>query len=155
MAPEQDQDSSPSNSETPGEMHAAAFARQSRRAVRDFSIGAAVLIALGFVLYWRAMAPVHGVRDVSGCERAYSAARTRTDTLSVDLMSYPNSIGRRVNRLCGMLRPTPVSLIQRHGDNSIYRGAWTRGQQNAGLDAAEPLPVPLHNWSTPWRSQET
>lgn len=77
------------------------------------TIAVAILIALGSFFSWRAMAPVHAVGDAAACERAYTEATTRTDSLSVDLMSYPDPLRRGVTQRCGWRSPTPMQLIQR------------------------------------------
>ena len=80
---------------------------------RKLTLAAAVLIALGSVFTWRALAPIHAVGDASECEQAYAKASTRTDSLAVDLMSYPDPLRRGVSQRCGWRSATPMQLIQR------------------------------------------
>lgn len=80
---------------------------------RNLTMAAAFLIALGSFFSWRALAPIHAVGDASACARAYAKAETQTDTLSVDLMSYPDPLRRGVNARCGWLHATPMRLTQR------------------------------------------
>ena len=55
-----------------------------------------------------AIGPVHGVKNAAACERAYADARSRTDSISVELLSFPDPAGRRVTRRCGELHPDNV-----------------------------------------------
>lgn len=72
-------------------------------------VGAAVLVALITLVARLALAPGHGVRDAAGCERAYAAARTHADTLSVAFLSYPDPRQRGLKRRCGELRAATVA----------------------------------------------
>lgn len=51
-----------------------------------------------------ALAPVHGVHDAAACQRQYAAARTRTDSLSVDMRSFRDPAMGHLMRRCGELR---------------------------------------------------
>ncbi len=55
-----------------------------------------------------ALGPVHGVRNEAACERAYAEARTRTDSISAQLLSFPDPAGRGVTRRCGELHAATV-----------------------------------------------
>ncbi|MES2521696.1 MAG: hypothetical protein V4617_03275 [Gemmatimonadota bacterium] len=83
------------------------------RRVRQYGLGAGVLLTVAFLAYQMMLGPVHGVADASECARAYADARSRTDTVSVDFMSYPDTGGRRRKMLCGLLRPMPVVSLGR------------------------------------------
>jgi hypothetical protein len=67
-------------------------------------ISASVLVVLVVLVAKLAIAPVHGVHDAAGCEQAWADARSRTDTISADLLSFPDSLNRRISRRCGELR---------------------------------------------------
>lgn len=69
-------------------------------------ISASVVVALVVLVATLANAPVHGVRTAADCARAYADASSRTDTISADLLSFPDSRDRRVSRRCGELRAT-------------------------------------------------
>lgn len=75
--------------------------------------GAAALVLLALAIFGTrlALAPIHGVRSAGACARALAAARTRADTVSADMLSYPDSAGRR--RPCGRLRTVTVDLTRR------------------------------------------
>jgi hypothetical protein len=74
-----------------------------RDAISRF-VSASVLVVLVVLVAKLAIAPVHGVHDAAGCERAWAEARSRTDTISADLLSFPDSMNRRLSRRCGELR---------------------------------------------------
>jgi hypothetical protein len=74
-----------------------------RDAISRF-VSASVLVVLVVLVAKLAIAPVHGVHDAAGCERAWAKARSRTDTISADLLSFPDSMNRRLSRRCGELR---------------------------------------------------
>ena len=74
-----------------------------RDAISRF-VSASVLVVLVVLVAKLAIAPVHGVHDAGGCERAWANARSRTDTISADLLSFPDSMNRRLSRRCGELR---------------------------------------------------
>ncbi len=84
-----------------------------RRRPWQYGLAAGVLLAVGFLAYQMILGPVHGVADATACARAYADARSRTDTLSVDFLSYPDKEGRRRNMRCGMLRAIPVAALGR------------------------------------------
>lgn len=67
-------------------------------------ISASVLVVLVVLVAKLAIAPVHGVHDAAGCEQAWADARSRTDTISADLLSFPDSLNRHLSRRCGELR---------------------------------------------------
>ena len=69
-----------------------------------YGAAAVLLLALTVLGARLALAPIHGVRTVAECAREYAGARTHGDTVSVDMLSYPDSPGGR--RLCGQLRRT-------------------------------------------------
>lgn len=69
-------------------------------------ISASVVVALVVLVAKLAIAPLHGVRSDADCARAYADASSRTDTISADLLSFPDSRDRRVSRRCGELRAT-------------------------------------------------
>jgi hypothetical protein len=54
------------------------------------------------------LGPVHGVRNEAACERAYAEARTRTDSISAQLLSFPEPARRGVTRRCGELHAATV-----------------------------------------------
>ena len=71
---------------------------------RFFSAG--VVVALVVLLAKLAIAPVHGVRNAADCARAYADARSRTDTIAADLLSFPDGRSRRISHRCGERRQT-------------------------------------------------
>lgn len=79
--------------------------------------GTAVVLLLTFsVLVARlALSTSHGVRSAAACRRAYAAARTHADTVSVDMLSYPDSVARGsgFRRPCGELRTATIDLSRR------------------------------------------
>ena len=66
--------------------------------------GATVSLLLVVLASRLALGPIHAVRDAAGCERAYADARTRTDSLSVTFLSFPDSSGHGTRHRCGKLR---------------------------------------------------
>ena len=70
----------------------------------------ALLLALAIVGTRLVLAPIHGVRSAEACARALADARTRADTVSADMLSYPDSAGRR--RRCGRLRTATGDLTR-------------------------------------------
>ena len=71
----------------------------------------ALLLALAALGARLALAPIHAARNAAACVRAYAAARTHADTVSVDWRSYADSAaGRR--RRCGDLRIVTVDLTR-------------------------------------------
>lgn len=72
-------------------------------------MGGAIVVLLLAVLATRlALGPIHAVRDAAGCERAYADARTRTDSLSVTFLSFPDPAGHGMRHRCGELRAAVV-----------------------------------------------
>lgn len=72
-------------------------------------VGGVIVVLLLAVLASRlALGPIHAVRNAAGCERAYADARTRTDSLSVTFLSFPDSAGRQIRHRCGELRAAVV-----------------------------------------------
>ena len=72
-------------------------------------MASATVVLLLVVLASRlAFGPIHAVRDAAGCERAYADARTRTDSLSVTYLSFPDSSGHGTRHRCGELRAAVV-----------------------------------------------
>ena len=72
-------------------------------------MGGAIVVLLLAVLATRlALGPIHAVRDAAGCERAYADAQTRTDSLSVTFLSYPDPAERQIRHRCGELRAAVV-----------------------------------------------
>ncbi len=67
-------------------------------------VGTTITVAIVLLVVKLAIAPVHGVRNVAACERAYAKATSRTDSISVDMLSFPDSTNRLVSRRCGELR---------------------------------------------------
>ena len=88
----------PSVSSVPGRLSRAA----------GFAASATAMLLLVGLVGKLALGPVHGVKDAAACERAYADARTRTDSISVELLSFPDPAGRRVTRRCGELHPANV-----------------------------------------------
>ena len=82
-------------------------------AVARHGVAVSILLAMAFLSYRLMLAPVHGVRDVSMCDRAYAEARTHEDTLAVAFLSYPDPAGRSVQRRCGGLRRLTVGITGR------------------------------------------
>ena len=80
--------------------------RLSRAAGYAASVTAMLLLVV--LVGKLAIGPVHGVRNEAACERAYAEARSRTDSISVALLSFPDPAGRRVTRRCGELHPANV-----------------------------------------------
>ena len=70
--------------------------------------GATVVLLLAVLASRLALGPIHAVRDAAGCERAYADARTRTDSLSVTYLSFPDSAGHGTKHRCGELRAAVV-----------------------------------------------
>lgn len=72
-------------------------------------MASAIVVLLLVVLASRlALGPIHAVRDAAGCERAYADARTRTDSLSVTFLSFPDPAGHGMRHRCGELRAAVV-----------------------------------------------
>ena len=69
-------------------------------------VAAATTIVLAIVLLVAklAFAPVHGVRNADECAQAYARATSRTDSISVDMLSFAGGASGRVRRRCGELR---------------------------------------------------
>ena len=80
--------------------------RPSRAAGYTASVTALLLLVV--LVGKLAIGPVHGVKNAAACERAYADARSRTDSISVELLSFPDPAGRRVTRRCGELHPDNV-----------------------------------------------
>jgi hypothetical protein len=80
--------------------------RLSRAA--GYAASATAMLLLVVVVGTLALGPVHGVKNAAACERAYAEAKTRTDSISVELLSFPDPAGRRVTRRCGELHPANV-----------------------------------------------
>lgn len=70
-------------------------------------ISASVVMVLVVLVAKLAIAPVHGVGSAADCAQAYADAKSRTDTIAADLLSFPDSLSRRVSHRCGELRVTP------------------------------------------------
>lgn len=70
------------------------------------AVAATITVALVLLVARLALAPVHGVHGSVDCAEAYAAATSRTDSISVDMLSYPDSMNRSVRRRCGE-RQTP------------------------------------------------
>lgn len=68
------------------------------------AVGMTITAAIVLLVAKLAIAPVHGVRNATACERAYADATSRTDSIAVDMLSFPDSTNRRVSRRCGELR---------------------------------------------------
>ena len=85
-------------------------ARSGSLAVR-IGVAASAAIAASALAYGMLTGPVHATSDAAGCDRAYAEARTRQDSLEVNLMSYPDAAGR--TRLCGMLHQPVVDITRR------------------------------------------
>ena len=77
--------------------------RLSRAA--GYTASLTVMLLLVVLVGKLAIGPVHGVKNAVECERAYADARTRTDSISVELLSFPDPSGHRVTRRCGELHP--------------------------------------------------
>lgn len=75
--------------------------RYSRRSRLLGYSGAATLV-LGVVVLVSelAVAPVQGVHDAAECRSAYDKAQTRSDSMSVHFMSFPDPAGRQITRRC-------------------------------------------------------
>lgn len=67
-------------------------------------LGVSVVTVLVVLVAKLALAPVHGVHSAAECAQAYADARSRTDTISADLLSFPDSLNRHLSRRCGELR---------------------------------------------------
>ena len=80
--------------------------RLSRAA--GFAASATAMLLLVVLVGTLALGPVHGVKNAAACERAYADARTRTDSISVELLSFPDPAGHRVTHRCGELHPANV-----------------------------------------------
>ena len=65
------------------------------------AIGVTVTLAIAVLVANLALAPVHGVHTADDCARAYANATSRTDSISVDMLSYPDRLNRSVTRRCG------------------------------------------------------
>ena len=63
--------------------------------------GAVILVGLGVLIAWLAMAPMHAVSSADACDAAFEKARSRTDTIAAALLSFPDPSGRHLNRRCG------------------------------------------------------
>lgn len=85
------------------------------RPVTTSLVALAILAIFGVLLTRLALAPIHGAHDAEACRRALASARTHADTLSADMMSFPDTNAGRMRRrkACGELRiatghlPTP------------------------------------------------
>lgn len=93
----------PSGSSGPGRLSRAA----------GYTASVSVMLLLVVLVGKLAIGPVHGVKNAAACERAYADARTRTDSISVELLSFPDPAGRRVTRRCGELHPANVEAAGR------------------------------------------
>lgn len=73
--------------------------------------GGALTIVLGLavLISTLAFAPIHGVHSAAECQRAYAKADSRSDTMSVDFLSFPDPAGHAVPHRCGELRPAPFT----------------------------------------------
>jgi hypothetical protein len=80
--------------------------------MRKLSAAASIVVLLALVafLYGLAQAPMHGVRDVAECDRAYAKAKSRMDTIAVDHTSFRDTSGRRYRGRCGITRPQPWNI---------------------------------------------
>ena len=80
-----------------------------------YGAAVALLLTLGVLIVRLALAPIHGTRSAAACARAYAAARTHADTMSADLLTYPEPARQSVRqrRLCGRLRIVTVDLARR------------------------------------------
>ncbi len=76
--------------------------------VAAYAASATAILLLVVLVGKLALGPVHGVSNTAACERAYAEARTRTDSMSVELLSFPDPAGSRVTRRCGELHPANV-----------------------------------------------
>jgi hypothetical protein len=76
--------------------------------VAAYAASATAILLLVVLVGKLALGPVHGVRNTAACERAYAEARTRTDSMSAELLSFPDPAGSRVTRRCGELHPANV-----------------------------------------------
>jgi len=95
----------------PGPSASSGPSRLSR--VVGYTASVSVMLLLAVLVGKLALGPVHGVKNAAACERAYADARTRTDSISVELLSFPDPAGRRVTRRCGELRPANVEAAGR------------------------------------------
>ncbi len=77
---------------------------------RPLRYGMAAALALGLVLLVGklAVAPVRGVHNAAECHDAYASAQTRSDSMSVDFLSFPDPARRRIMRRCHEVRPAPT-----------------------------------------------
>ena len=83
-----------------------------RGAVR-FTAGATIVVLLMVFASRLALGPIHAVRDAAGCERAYATARTRSDSVSVTFLSFPDPAARQLRHRCGELRAAVVDALGR------------------------------------------
>lgn len=83
-------------------------ARTRLAQVARYMTGVTVVLLLVVLASRLALGPIHAVRDAAGCERAYADARTRTDSLSVTYLSFPDPAERQIRHRCGELRPAIV-----------------------------------------------
>lgn len=68
------------------------------------AVGAVITLAVALLVARLAMAPVHGVRNADECTEAYAKATSRTDTISVDMLSFAGGASGHIRRRCGELR---------------------------------------------------
>ena len=76
--------------------------------VKRYGVGVGAILALGGAYYVLALGPIHGVGSAAECADAYAKAKTHQDSLSIDLMSVPDSTGHGMNTRCGWLRADQV-----------------------------------------------
>lgn len=71
---------------------------------RKVLLSAAVLVALLGIGVALAAAPLHKPYTTTECSDAYAKARTRADTVQIDLRRVRDDAGIRHNRRCGATR---------------------------------------------------
>ena len=74
---------------------------------KQLIVSAVVVAAIGALVAFLSLAPLHRVYDEDECREGYAHARTRTDTMHVDLHRYV-APGGSPNRRCGELRGVPA-----------------------------------------------
>ena len=89
-------------------MPAPSVLRQSP--VLRYATAAALVVGFVVLVGRLALAPVHGVHTAAECDRAYASAQTRTDSIAVDFLSFPDPAGRQITRRCNEVRPLPTGV---------------------------------------------
>ena len=88
----------------------ASYQTANHSPLRSYGIAAVIVFGLVLLVGSLAVAPVHGVHTAAECDRAYASAQTRTDSIAVDFLSFPDAAGRQITRRCSEVRPLPTGV---------------------------------------------